>query len=196
MKSFNTEQMEAGVVLLLQGMGIDLEDPNFEETPARVARSFSEICGGLNDAPALIEKALSKSFPTKYDGIIFCPDVAVYSMCPHHLLPVEYLISIGYIPAKGGEAIGASKLARIAEALSKRPVLQEDLCLDIVEALKVIKPQGVAIVMSGLHGCMRVRGIKQRTSFETSYMTGSFKENTETREEFFHLLSIAQRNKR
>lgn len=202
---FDYAEMEKAIAAFLEkGLGIDLTDDNFAGTPKRVARSFAEMCHGLIAAEDVIEDCLRKAFPSNspnkrfYNGIIFSPDVVSFSVCPHHLLPVEYITSIGYIPNKeAGKVIGASKLSRIVNILSQRPVLQETLTMDIVEILEnSINPQGIAIVMSGKHGCMRCRGVKQNTSFETSYMTGSFKDNIETREEFFHLLSIAQRNKR
>jgi GTP cyclohydrolase I len=39
----NEKQMADGVKLILQGMGVDLKDPNFKDTPRRVAKMYREM---------------------------------------------------------------------------------------------------------------------------------------------------------
>lgn len=117
-------------------------------------------------------------------------------MCPHHLLPVTYNISVGYIPnEKSGFVIGASKLPRLVEALAAQAIIQEELTTTIADQIQAhLKPTGVALVVSGQHLCMQARGIRQRgSSFETSDMRGAFRENESTRNEFFELLKNSQR---
>jgi GTP cyclohydrolase I len=54
---------------------------------------------------------------------------------------------------------------------------------DFLEA--AIHPQGVAVVVEGLHLCSKIRGVKKSSArMVTSAMTGSFKENALTRNEF------------
>lgn len=181
-----------GVTEILKGLGVDPNDPNFKETPYRVAYYYAEIADGLLNLDSRIECLFDAKFPTTYTGIIHCSGIEVYSLCPHHLLPVRYKIDIGYIPGESTKmVIGASKLSRLADLLAKRPVLQEDLTDNIADSLiKNIDPLGVAVVVRGEHLCMKMRGIKQSESkFHTSVMYGSFKDNPETREEFFHLMS-------
>jgi len=170
-------------------------DPNFKETPERVARAFAEILSGMENPKEQIDHVLSKSFPTHYGNMIFSSGIETISMCPHHLLIVKYKITIAYIPVKGIEVIGASKLARIAEILSARPVLQEQLTYDIDATLsKKIQPLGIAVIVSGQHQCMQVRGVKQSgATFETSSMSGVFRSQPETRAEFFSLLNNSKK---
>jgi len=174
-------------------------DPNFIDTPERVSRSFAEILKFENDGQKNIalHKCFQATFPSEHTSIIFAPNIITHSMCPHHLLPVSYNMTIAYIPKKGGQVVGASKLERIARILSARAILQEDLTKEISDTInKALLPLGVAVVTSGIHDCMRVRGIKTKGSFEVSSMSGSFKENESTRAEFFSLMQLAEMKRR
>jgi len=135
---------------------------------------------------------LSTSFPSAgYKGMIFCTGIRTYSFCPHHLLPITYDTTIGYIPSEQGLVLGASKLPRIVDLYGHKALLQEELTSTICSVLEEhLKPEGIAIVMKGVHDCMRIRGVMQQNSkFETSEMRGAFKNNPSTREEFFHLIT-------
>lgn len=174
-------------------------NPNFINTPERVSRAFSEILEYEDEdlKNLAIRKCFQSTFPSIHDSIIFSPGIVTHSMCPHHLLPVTYNMTIAYIPKKGGHVIGASKLERVARILSARAVLQEDLTKEISDTITTaLSPQGVAVVTSGSHQCMKVRGIKSKGSFEVSDMTGAFKENESTRAEFFALMQLAEMKRR
>jgi GTP cyclohydrolase IA len=187
---FNQKKLKKAARIIIETLGYSLDDPNFKSTPDRFARSMSELILSENKIKHELEK-LKVEFPTRYNGMIFAKNIRVYSWCPHHILPVEYDCHIGYIPSKeNGKALGASKLARVADILSRRMVLQEDLIMDIADFLEEkVNPDGIAIVMDGIHSCMKIRGIKQQnSSYNMSEMRGSFKENDNTRNEFFHLI--------
>lgn len=196
MNDLQKGQIASGVDLILSAIiGDDYrEDPNFTETPERVAKSLAELLHGYEtakDTSVFFEKA----FPAEgYNSMIFCSNIQVYSMCPHHLLPVIYNMSVGYIPSKAGYVIGASKIPRLVEALAARAVVQEQLTNEIAEALeKHLNPIGVAVVCSGKHLCISSRGVRQtQVTFETSEMRGSFRTNDATRMEFFELLKNAK----
>lgn len=197
MESMN--YIEKGMRLILKGLqqdfGLNLSDVNFKDTPKRVARAYNEIFEGLKDTEINVKKILSTAFPSKgYESLIFCTDIIVFSMCPHHFLPVEYKVSVGYIPSKDGMVLGASKIPRLVELLAKRPVLQETLTIDIANYLNDLNPIGVAVVISGVHFCMRMRGVKKMSSFETSAMKGAFMDNPASRKEFFDLLLLSKKN--
>lgn len=190
--------IEKGMHLILKGLhdelGLDLNDINFKDTPKRVARAYYEIFEGVKNTRQQVEEILSTAFPSEgYETLIFCPDIKAFSMCPHHFLPVEYDVTIGYIPSVKGQVLGASKLPRLVELLAKRPVLQEVFTTDLANYLNELSPIGVAIVVSGVHFCMRMRGVKKMTSFETSAMRGVFMDKPEARKEFFDLLMLAKK---
>lgn len=189
-KFLGISKIEQGTKLILEGLrdefGLDINDPNFTDTPKRVARAYYEICEGIN-AKQEIESILSTSFPSQYDGMIVAKDIVCWSLCPHHLLPVEYKVNFGYIPSE--QVLGISKLSRLVELLAKQPKLQEDFTNDIVEILECnIHPKGIIVQVNGRHTCMVMRGAKQTNSWTlTSKITGDFK-NAETRNEFQMLI--------
>lgn len=185
----DNEKIKQAWEMIIEGLGLSLEDPNFKDTPNRIVREYNEIFAGLN-CDEEISKILSTSFPTNYPGMIIEHPIICYSMCPHHFLPVSYEISIGYIPNKGG--LGLSKLPRLIELLAKAPKLQEDFTKQIVDELvKAINPQGVMVVVRGQHFCMQMRGIKKPgCTTVTSHFSGSF-EHPQTRAEFLNLIGAA-----
>lgn len=48
----DTAKIEAGVRLILEGVGEDPEREGLRETPARVARMYEEVLGGLEEDPS------------------------------------------------------------------------------------------------------------------------------------------------
>ena len=117
-------------------------------------------------------------------------DITVFSMCPHHFLPVRYEVSIGYIP--NGCGIGLSKLTRLIELISKKPMLQEDFNQEIVELLyKKLNAKGAICVVKGEHHCMRMRGAKQKDVVTTtSAVKGIFLTEKEMELKFYELLKV------
>jgi GTP cyclohydrolase I len=178
-------------IIMEKGLGLDLTDPNFVDTPARVARSYREIFEGLETANDKIHEILGQSFPTKYDGIVQETGITVFSMCPHHFLPIRYEVSIGYVPDE--KALGLSKLARIVELVAKLPSLQETFTERIVDEIDDhIKPRGVICVVKGAHYCMQMRGVKQKDTWTTtSSARGVFLEKEEMELKFYNLLQNA-----
>jgi len=180
----NQNKIEEGIGLVLDGLGIPdwKDDENFTETPARVARAFLEFTKGLRP-----EESNGATFPTTYNGIVFFRAIEAIGLCPHHLLPIEYSIAFAYIPVE--RAIGLSKIPRIIKYLSARPVLQEDLTKDIIDYFQEkLSPLGIAVVVSGVHGCMKYRGIKEREIVKTAQLSGVFYDKPQARQEFYELI--------
>jgi GTP cyclohydrolase IA len=192
-EELGSEFIENGVVLILQGLkrsfGLNLDDVNLKDTPKRVARAYAEIFSGIKDTDSQVDEILDSKFPGEgYDEMVVCSGIKVYSMCPHHLLPVEYTVNLAYIPKES--VLGISKLSRLADILARRPVLQEILTRDIGKALERLGPLGVAVTVSGIHYCMKMRGIKKEGSVITSYVFGAFREDQKTKEEFFTICAL------
>ncbi|HPL95039.1 MAG TPA: GTP cyclohydrolase I FolE [Paludibacteraceae bacterium] len=189
-KFVGIDNIEKGVHYILKGLsdefGLDLTDENFTDTPKRVARAYYEMCCGIN-CQEDIDSIVSTSFPSDYDGIIVQRDIKCYSMCPHHLLPVEYNINIAYIPNK--KMLGISKLTRIVELLAKAPKLQEQYTYDIINVFKKMECKGAMVQVSGYHLCMGARGVKMPNARTiTSSLFGAF-EKQEVRNEFQMMLN-------
>lgn len=175
----NQKLLEKGALLLLQGMGVDLEDSNFKDTPKRVAKMYKELL-----TPQLNNMT---SFPSPTKGMIVLRAHRIFALCPHHLLPVELHGYVAYIPHR--KVLGLSKLARVLEQHLTTPIMQEELgdktADSIVESLD---PQGVGVILAGRHGCMRYRGIETDGDVVTSTMRGLFLHSQATREEFLRLI--------
>jgi GTP cyclohydrolase I len=181
-----SQHIAAGLVSL----GVRLNDENYAETPERFT-AYLENAFSYDIKPDL-EKWKRSTFPTKYAGMVTQTGIHTHSMCPHHLLPVQYEISLAYIPKE--RVIGLSKLARMAIACSKSPALQEDLAVHIAEALhEVLQTENVAVLVSGIHSCMTIRGVRARDSkTTTSIFQGDFYDDLNTRNEFLSLVRMAQ----
>lgn len=179
----NKKQMERGVTLLLQGMGCDLNDPNFIDTPSRVARMYEEMLTPRHNN--------WKSFPAKVSDLVILRGHRVVAICPHHLQPVELRCCIGYIPNE--TTVGLSKLARVVEEQLTHPMMQEDLGDKVADALeKRLKPKGIGVVLVGVHGCMRFRGVRTSGDVITSEMRGVLLLNSAARAEFMQLIGSPQ----
>lgn len=173
---------------ILEGLKIDTNDPNFKDTPKRILKSYYEMLGGM-DYDNEIKEILTKTFPTKYKGMVIEGPIKCVSICPHHLLPVKYIAYIGIIYGKG--CLGLSKLARVIELIAKAPKLQEDTTKEIINVLNnYLHPKGIIVVLKGSHSCMQERGVKQdECDTITSEFIGCFIKK-EPRDEFLSLIKL------
>lgn len=185
----NLVTTEKAVKMLLESLGVDLSDPNFADTPHRVAKMYAHFFRDESDQA--VEDIMTRVFPSTNDQLVIVRDIECFGMCPHHLLPIVYKVDIGYIPK--GKVLGLSKLARLAIALSAYPKLQEDFTKDIADAMELyLAPGGVMVVVDGLHGCMRCRGVEMNASTITSDVRGLLRMVDSARNEF---LTLAERRK-
>lgn len=179
----NTELLVKGAELILQGMGVDMNDENFRDTPQRVAKMYKEMLTPDENNWA--------EFPagTHSNGMIILRGHRVYALCPHHLLPVELTAYVAYIP--NDKVLGLSKLARVVEQHLTQPIMQETLGDLTARTLdEQLKPKGVAVVLSGTHGCMRYRGVETTGDVVTSALRGLFIHSPAAREEFLSLIGM------
>jgi GTP cyclohydrolase IA len=115
-------------------------------------------------------------------------DIGFESMCEHHLLPFIGKAHIAYLPQ--GKIVGLSKLARVVDALARRPQVQERMTEELADLLtEELAPRGVGVVLEATHTCMTIRGVRKPTSLcTTSAMRGAFRENQATRAEMMALV--------
>ena len=189
-KGINTSVIaEHFQVILEEGLGLDISDPNFTDTPLRVAKSYQEIFSGLSNTKEDVEQLFTTCFPTEYKGIVFEKNIVVFSMCPHHFLPVRYEVAVGYVPTDCG--IGLSKLVRIIELLAKKPELQETYTEEIVELMEThMRTEGAICMVRGEHYCMQMRGVKQKdVASTTSAARGSFLTQPELELKFYNMIN-------
>ena len=179
------EKVEAAIKLLLEGIGEDPTREGLLETPARVARMYGEIAGGMGQSA---EEHLSKTFAVASNDLVIERDITFYSLCEHHLLPFYGKAAIGYIP--NGRVAGLSKLARTVEVYARRLQLQEQLCAQVADALlDYLAPQGASVLMEAEHLCMTMRGVqKPGTKTVTLARRGVFETDPALEERFFRML--------
>ena len=175
----NLRMMEEGIALLLEGMRIPRSDPNFSETPERVARMFKEML-----TP---ERSNWATFPSASSDLVLLRGHRVFALCPHHLQVVEMKCYIAYIPNK--KTLGLSKLARAVEEHLTHPILQEDLANAVADTIEAkLEPKGTGVVLTGRHGCMAFRGVESDGDVVTSVMRGVFLLNPTARQELLTLI--------
>lgn len=179
------EKVEAAVRLLLEGIGEDVNREGLIGTPDRIARMCEEIYGGTDEEVAV---HLSKTFPATGNEIVLEKDIALYSMCEHHLLPFYGKAHVAYVP--DGRVVGLSKLARTVDAFAKRPQIQEQLTAQIADALMTyLNPKGSMVVIEAEHMCMTMRGIRKPGAQTMTYACrGVFKEDPALCERVFAMI--------
>jgi GTP cyclohydrolase I len=179
--------MERSFHELLESVGEDPERQGLLKTPSRAARAFEFLTNGYRqNLEDLVNNAI---FDSEASEIVLVKDIELYSMCEHHLLPFVGKAHVAYIP--NGKVVGLSKVARIVDMFARRLQIQENLTIQIADALmKILHPTGVAVVIEAKHLCMMMRGVeKQNSLMKTSCLLGSFKEDARTRSEFLALLA-------
>ena len=183
--AINHEKIVAGVRMILEGLGENLEREGLRNTAERVARMYTELLQGLHEDP---REHLKVVFDEQHDEMVLVRDVPFSSMCEHHLLPFHGKAHIAYIPC--GKVVGLSKIVRVVEAFARRPQVQERLTSQIADLLMTeLDAHGVAVVVEASHTCMTMRGVrKPGANVVTSAMRGTFITNQATRSEFMSLV--------
>jgi GTP cyclohydrolase IA len=171
----------------LRELGYDTEaDENFAGTAARAGRGLAQMVRDSNEIRQAVDQMLEKTFPAKYKEMVISKNNVAFGLCPHHLLPVVYRITLAYIPTE--KVLGVSKMSRLASLMAGQPILQEDLTHELCRIMhEDLTSDGSAAYVEGLHMCMAARGARAHESrVVTSAVRGVFL-NLETREEFIKL---------
>ena len=178
--SIDHGKIEKGIRLVLQGLGCDLKDRNFLETPERYARAMQEIFD-----PEDVDYA---TFEEDHTDFVLLNGHRMHSLCPHHLLPVKFEVYLAYIP--NGEVLGLSKLVRLLHDINRGPLLQERFTTDVIKKVKEILPQcgGIATLIEGWHGCAQIRGVHTKASFKSYKLDGLFANDPSYESRFFRLV--------
>lgn len=156
---FDRERAERAVRELLIAVGEDPDREGLLDTPARVARAYEEIFGGMR---LTADDVLTTTFDLGHNELIIVRDIEVYSTCEHHLVPFHGVAHVGYIPGDDGRITGLSKLARLVDVFAKRPQVQERLTSQIADSLmRILQPKGAIVVVSCEHLCMSMRGVRK-----------------------------------
>lgn len=179
----------AAAQAILEAHHPEPESEGVRDTPLRVARMWTEVTRGYADDPAAI---LSRTFEREgYDEVVALAGIHFFSMCEHHLLPIEGTAGVAYLP--GSRVVGLSKLARLVDCYARRFQIQERMTRQIADALQLhLKPLGVAVLIEARHLCMVARGVtKEQAVMRTSALLGAFRDRPEARAEVLGLLRVA-----
>lgn len=183
------DKIKEAVKLLLEGIGEDTGREGLLETPDRIARMYGEIFAGMEEDAG---EHLAKTFPVASNEIVMVNDITFYSVCEHHLMPFYGRAHIAYLP--NGRVVGLSKLARTVEVYARRPQIQEQMTIQIVDAImQHLHPQGAMVMLEAEHMCMTMRGIKKPGSRTvTEAKRGCFLEDPELVHLFYAMLGQGQ----
>jgi len=165
---------------LLKEIGEDPDREGLRDTPQRFARwwrEFTDYHPGTTDT--LFEA-------TTTSQLVIVSDIAVWSLCEHHLLPFSATITIAYRPT--GHLLGLSKFARVAHNHAHRLQVQERLVADIATDITTITgTPDVAVIARGEHLCMTMRGIKTSALMTSTAYHGAFSTDPALRAELLSL---------
>ncbi len=183
---FDKAKARKAVALLLEAVGEDPRRSGLVRTPERVAELYADLCSGLHlDA----EKLLETTHELKHDDMVLLKGIPVYGLCEHHLLPFFGEASIAYIP-KNDRVAGFGTLAKVVDALARKPTLQEKLTTELAGLLmKKLKPRGVMVMVEARHLCLEMIGNRKPSARTiTSSVQGIFRKKQATRMEALALL--------
>ena len=190
-KKIDTKAIEYHIAGILKALGDNPEREGLKDTPKRVAKMYEEVFDGMNytneEIADMFNKTLALDMDEEESGQIECngqsgtsnmvvvKDIDIFSYCEHHLaLMYDMKVTVAYIP--NGRVIGLSKIARIADMVSKRLQLQERIGSDIADIMQMVTgAKDIAVFIEGCHSCMTARGIKKaNTKTYTQTLRGRF----------------------
>jgi len=182
-------EIEAAVRTLIAATGDDPSREGLADTPARVARAYSEWFAGYSvDPAALLDRVFSES--GGYGETVLLRGIPLVSTCEHHLAPITGVAHVAYRP--DGRVVGISKLSRVVAVFARRLQLQERLTSQIARALdEVLRPKGVAVLIEATHHCMSTRGVNQHgVSMISRCWLGDFERDPDLRRELLDSVRI------
>lgn len=177
------ERIAFHFALIMETLGLDLNDDSLKGTPKRVAKMYvDEIFNGLN--PKNKPKIALFDNKYQYNEMVVEKNISFYSNCEHHFVPIIGKAHVAY--KSNGKVIGLSKLNRVVQYYAKRPQVQERLTNQIANDLKeILGTDDVAVMIDAKHLCVSFRGVKDDTSSTfTSFYGGDFKKEDVKRELF------------
>jgi GTP cyclohydrolase I len=162
---------EQAVAALLRAIGRDPDrEPELQGTPARVVAAYvEELCVGYAVDPVAL---IARHVVPGHTSVVALRDVAVTTMCPHHLMVASGLATVAFAPQ--GKLVGIGVLAELLDAFARRLTLQETIGEQV--AVVVARELGARwaacrLVMS--HGCVTARGAnKHEAKVETFAFAG------------------------
>ncbi|MGC4856867.1 GTP cyclohydrolase I [Micromonospora sp. DT4] len=162
----NTRRVRDLISQLLVALGEDPAREGLTDTPERVASWWNTFLSPDNASTAtcFTESRLSGQ-------LVVVGGMSVWSLCEHHMLPMNLQVTVGYVPA--GKVVGLSKFGRIAQRHAGRLQVQERFTRQVAEDLAgMIGSDDVAVAVRGTHLCMSMRGVRMEAARTSSLQAG------------------------
>jgi GTP cyclohydrolase IA len=160
----------------LRALGKEPEG-ELDGTGQRVADAWIDdlLEGEAIDAGALLRDG-SFEWEGGPAGLVVLRELAVTTMCPHHLLPAHGKGIVAYLP--GRRVAGIGTIAHVLDTLSHRLTLQERIGSDVAELLvSELGARGALCRLVLTHTCLIARGERKHGSeVDTIAVAGSFSE--------------------
>ncbi|WP_318272102.1 GTP cyclohydrolase I [Microbispora triticiradicis] len=180
----DTKRVTELIGQLLVALGEDPEREGLVDTPARVASWWSSF---LTPEPCAMVTSFTETRLSAQ--LVVVGGMSVWSLCEHHLLPMNLEVAIGYLP--DGEVIGLSKFGRIAQRYAGRLQVQERFTRQVAEEIAgVVASKDVAVAVRGTHLCMSMRGVRMEAARTTTLQVGGlFKHDPVLSQQFLTIAS-------
>jgi len=161
----------AAIDAFLRALGRDLEaEPELARTGERVASAYiDELCDGYGvDVASLLR---TESMPGDSE-VVALRDIAVATVCPHHLMTAAGTASVAFAP--GGRLVGLGTIVKVVDAFAHRLTLQEEIGESVAHALVThLSARWAACRLVLGHQCVSAQGPRRHgTHAETLAFAG------------------------
>jgi GTP cyclohydrolase I len=154
------------IAQLLVALGEDPAREGLTGTPERVASWWNTFLSPDSAATAMCFTETHVS-----GQLVVVGGMSVWSLCEHHMLPMNLQVTAGYVPA--GEVVGLSKFARIAQRHAGRLQVQERFTRQVADEIACVTgSDDVAVAVRGTHLCMSMRGVRMEAARTSSLQVG------------------------
>jgi len=162
----DTDRVTDLVGQLLAAIGEDPRREGLSDTPARVAAWWR---GFFSPEPTATPTCFTEQHLS--GQLVVIGGMGVWSLCEHHLLPMNLDVAVGYVPE--GEVMGLSKFGRIAQQYAGRLQVQERFTRQVADQIAVVLGSNdVAVAVRGTHLCMSARGVRMEAARTTTVQAG------------------------
>ncbi|MFO0592275.1 MAG: GTP cyclohydrolase I [Polyangiaceae bacterium] len=154
------------------------QDPSGEltGTAQRVADAWiDELLDGYRVNPSDVLRDGAADAGRGDHGPVIVRDLAVTTVCPHHLLPAHGTATVAYIPNR--RLVGLGTLAKVVDAYAHRLTLQEHIGESVVKVIRhELEPHAALCILSLTHGCLVGRGERKAGAVvETMAIEGEYR---------------------
>ena len=173
------QDIRAALRRLIELTGADPDRPGLQTTPERMVETLNFLTRGQRED--IGDEIAHGLFEDSSRDMVLVRSIELCSVCEHHVLPFIGHAHVAYLP--DGRLLGLSKIARVVDHFACRLQVQERLTAEVADYLAdVLRPRGVAVVVSAVHLCMVVRGVrKQDARVVTTAWRGAFEQDDRLR---------------